>query len=59
MDHTQQPHPTSEKSILDKFLTWLNGIDFDSDEELYAALSDIEKECQSCIDAMTKNVKCE
>ena len=43
---------TAEVTPSDKFVTWLNGIDFKNDHEMLVSLRNIHSECAIRIDAL-------
>lgn len=49
--------PTTERTVTDKFVTWLKGIEFRDDSELIQALTDIRKACLDFVDAEDRDGK--
>ena len=50
--NTYSKTDTPERSVCDKFITWLNGIEFRNDKEMLIALKEIHSECTVRIGAM-------
>jgi hypothetical protein len=47
MGNTEYSKSTSKRSMIDKFITWLNGIDFEDDNEAAQVLTEIKAECNN------------
>lgn len=48
-------YSTTERKISDKFVTWLGGVKFTSDEEYLTTLKEIIGECETAIAALKKD----
>jgi len=55
--YTDPTKPLSERKVVDKFITWLNAIEFDDDEVYHTALIEIKNECDARINAMAGDVE--